>query len=118
MLHWLSQIVWRREHEVLVPVELLCLHVALECIKLEIIPVERSLVQLIANEQERVAFNVDRGKKLNMKLLKRTGFFVIPEFVEVKDCVSELRQRAKASVRLSKGHTTMTIDDCRPPLRR
>jgi hypothetical protein len=42
MLHWLSQIVWRREHEVLVPNELLCLHVALECLKLEIIPVDRS----------------------------------------------------------------------------
>ncbi len=28
-----------------------------------------------------------------MESLKRTGFFVIPEFVEVEDCVSELKQR-------------------------
>ncbi len=93
MLHWLSQIVWRREHEVLVPNELVCWHVALECLKLEIIPVERSLVQLIAEGQKKVNFVVESGKKLKVESLKRTGFFVIPKFVSPGDLASELKQR-------------------------
>ncbi len=72
LLHWLSQIVWRREHEVLVPSELLCLHV-LECLELEIIPVDRSLVQLIAEGQKRVKFCAGKRQETQSGVAQENG---------------------------------------------
>ncbi len=123
LLHWVSFIVWRKQeqHQV-VPVELVCLQVALECLKLEVIPPEQSFVQMIANDQEKVNFKAESGKKLKLSRWQKTGFFIIPDFVSMEgDLATELKHRVmqcKKRRTVFQGSVTMTIVAFRPPLRR